>query len=459
MKKQIYVLLVLFLGNFLTSCSMIKSKTSSTGNSFSIIQGLTSATTTEINILINKQDNPIVSLIDEKSNSKMSMSSSNDYFIEGSEWGTKRIYFSNLTENNDYTLQVKSTTGFIDSRSLRTLDLTKKKPRIAILSCMDDDKINEQKIMWQGLISQSPDMIFLIGDQVYADWKDGKKLSTPLTIPQVWNRYVDSRLVIDLYKSKKLIPTLAIWDDHDYGINDGDETNPIKEDLKKLFYSFYPQNEESAFFSKGPGVSFHFKAFEQNFYFLDNRSFRSPNLMPIICEKKKNHQFCSKIYPDKKGSNQTVFGAETEKWVIELIKKSISPNWLISGDQFFGGYHPFESYEGTHPESFAKFLNQLKLTNKRIIFVSGDRHLSEVMKIEKSLLNYETFEITSSGMHARVFPSGWDEFPNPRQIVGMGQTLNYSIVESGLDKNTLSIKVNAFGPQKKLLYSQDLIVK
>lgn len=461
MKNQILLLLIFTTLTVMTGCSSVGNKTLNQSNRFSILQGMTTSTTTEINILVNKKDPIQVSLIDNKTKNQIKETTTNDHFINESEWGVKKIYYSNLSEQSDYSLEVKSSNGLFDTRNLSTLNLSMTKPKIAILSCMDDEKKIEQKIMWEGLISQDPNIIFLIGDQVYADWKNGKKLPTPMTMAQVWNRYVDSRLEIDFYKSKKLFPTLAMWDDHDYGINDGDETNPIKDELRNLFTIFYSQNVESSSLLKGPSISFVFKAFNQNFYFLDNRSFRTPNQKPLICdnENKKNHKFCNKTFPNPSINNQTIYGKETENWLINSIKNSDGVNWLISGDQFFGAYHPFESYEGTHSKSFHYFLNQLKQTNKKVLFVSGDRHLSEIMKIEKDLLNYETFEITSSGMHSVVFPSGWDEFPNPRQIAGIGQTLNYSMIEPEQVGNSLKISVHSIGPLKKILYSKDLILK
>jgi hypothetical protein len=453
-----FILLNLFLN---LSCSTNRNQVSNQPQEmkFSIVQGLTSSTTTEINVLVKKGEIPKIVLQEKDSKIKISEISSDEKFIEGAEWGIKYLKYQGLKESKIYELLVINSLGeVVDQRELKTLNLANKKPRLAIVSCMDDEKNKEQIIMWEGLLSQSPDMIFLIGDQVYADWKSGKKLATPLSLLQVWNRYVDSRSSIDLYKSKTLIPSIALWDDHDYGANDGDETSPIKDEMKKLFYSFYPQNEESDFFKKGPGVSSVFSAFGQTFIFLDNRSFRTPNLKPIICEKMKNHKFCQKTYINPNSTKQTLYGEETENWAMNILKNSKGTNWLISGDQFFGGYHPFESYEGTHPESFKIFLNKIKSSGKTVLFVSGDRHLSEVMKIEKSILGFETFEITSSGMHAAVFPAGWDEFPNPRQVAGAGQTLNYTIVETNLIANKLKLKVEAFGPLRKPLYVQELEV-
>ena len=155
-----------------------------------------------------------------------------------------------------------------------------------------------------------------------------------------------------------------------------------------------------------------------------------------------------------------------EDWAALLLEKLQGPAWLISGDQWFGAYQPFESYEGNHPESFARFLSKLRATlvkNRKgrpsLVFASGDRHLSEIMKV-KPFPGQDTFEITSSAIHAKTYPDAWREFPNRRQLVGASGVLNYSLVDSRVEKDgTLSLDVFAYGPESKVLYERALKVK
>lgn len=46
---------------------------------------------------------------------------------------------------------------------------------------------------------------------------------------------------------KKRTKVLGVWDDNDYGINDGDIKNPIKHQLKKRFLTALDENPSSPF--------------------------------------------------------------------------------------------------------------------------------------------------------------------------------------------------------------------
>lgn len=58
-----------------------------------------------------------------------------------------------------------------------------------------------------------------------------------------------------------------------------------------------------------------------NLYFLDGRSFRT-------------------LHPE--GSH---IGIDQEAWLLKNLIDETNPSILIKGDQFFGGYHSFESFE------------------------------------------------------------------------------------------------------------------
>jgi hypothetical protein len=147
------------------------------------------------------------------------------------------------------------------------------------------------------------------------------------------------------------------------------------------------------------------------FHFLDARSFRSPRSEAA-----------------GQPESQTQLGTEQENWVIQGLD-SHRVNFLIKGDQWWGAYHRFESYEGSHPASFKKWLKRLSESAAPTLMISGDRHLSEVMKIPKEVLGYETYELTASPVHARKYNGDWDKAPNPRQVHGMALANNWLELE------------------------------
>jgi phosphodiesterase/alkaline phosphatase D-like protein len=253
----------------------------------------------------------------------------------------------------------------------------------------------------------------------------------------MWKRYVGGRELYEIYRTKKLIPIIAVWDDHDFGGNDTDSSFPLKKESTQIFQSMFAQSANQVDYIQGPGVSSAAQLLGLQIILLDDRSFRT-----------KNNEF---------GPIQEHFGKAQEEWLNLQLKRSKLPSLIISGDQFFGSYHQFESYEKNHPKAFQNFLKSMKKVNKAFVFVSGDRHLTEIMKIPHKEVGQNTFELTSSGIHSRTYPSGWDKFPNKRQLVGADLSLNYMLIDV---QNFYPFEFSAIskGPQNKILFSEKLKV-
>lgn len=404
---------------------------------YAIMQGYTTDNMTLISVLAPKDDQLDFQVLNssEKIHTYVSRV---DVEAVRKDYVVHQLKYTRLSPQDSYTLQVLKSDRVVDQRTFKAIDLKQPEMRIGVVSCMNDHYMIEQFKMWSDYLTQSPDYTFLIGDNVYADYlltkerhiKDKAKAHEAM----LWRRYIETWNRLLLYRSSELTPTLAIWDDHDYGINDGDRNFPYKEKSLEVFRSFYPIPEDQNL-KRLKGAGFIFETPHQRFVFLDARSFRSP-------EKRRA------------GEEETQWGKSQTEQVIKALNVA-KPTWLIQGDQFFGAYHRFESFEGHRPQDFKKVLSLLKQSPSPIFFVSGDRHLTEMMKIEKDILGYETYEITSSAIHARVYPDSWKNQPNPRQIHGRSGIINYSLVENRWGEKW-NAKVTAFGPEMQVLYEQEI---
>ena len=184
-------------------------------------------------------------------------------------------------------------------------------------------------------------------------------------------------------------------------------------------------------------MSYRFSLAGQHFYFLDARSFRD-------------------YYKNEKGTH---LGAEQEDWLFKDMKKHKGPNWLVKGDQFFGKYHRFESWERYHPQNLKSFLLKVRREKDPALFVSGDRHLTEIMKLEMKLVGYPTYELTSSGIHSKVYAGSFEKEPNPRQLVGTDGEYNFMFIKARAKGRRLMLDVSSFGLQDKVQYSRRLDLK
>lgn len=405
-----------------------------------ILQGFTTPFTTQISVLLPKSKKFAFALEETRSQRKIPAQRSQWKGRDNSEWGVQQLRYETLRPGEEYRLRIFDAKGtVVDERMLGTLDTRKARARWVVASCMDDHFRDLQAKMWRDVQAHRPDLLFLIGDNVYADARAGQKIPPEEITPSlIWTRYVETWLTLELFRMKRLIPSVATWDDHDYGMNDGNRTFRYRSEVLAIFDAFYPQEAMRGSLERGPGLARAFKAWGQQFLLLDNRSFRSP----------------------KGESPQTHFGREQTEWILSKLRAFNGPSVLVSGDQWFGAYHTFESFEGDHPEDLAAFLENLKATGRKVFFVSGDRHLTELMRLPEEILGYETYELTTSAIHAKVYPSQWKETPNPRQIEGEANIQNYGVVESEAHPGGgLKLWMSAWGPERKELYSESASVK
>ncbi len=400
----------------------------------SVMQGVTSDSTTQVNFIGQKGKTYQISLRDPEGET-LSPSEQTTISKPFSVKTVVKAKFKGLSLRKSYELTINDEQGGnLDRRHLKALDIKKSMATIAFASCMDDFYKTQQTSMWKELLGHGADILIILGDNVYADRRNGHPIID--VNPRVlWERYTETRDLLELYKSDNLIPIIATWDDHDFGQNDGGLDFKYKKESTETFNAFFSQDSVKGVYDLGPGVSSTLRVFGQVFYLLDDRSFRTPD--------------------HKGGPEQTQLGVAQENWLLENLVSTRHPSWLINGGQWFGGYHQFESFEGDHPENFKIFMNRLKSAVAPVIFISGDRHLAELMKIEKEVLGYETYEFTTSAIHANVYPSTWDKTPNRRQIAGVAGTFNYGIVKTS-QEDTWKINVKAFGPGSKLLFERDL---
>lgn len=405
----------------------------------SVLQGYTDATSTQFTVLVPKGKPARYFVRSERMGHNLELHdvAVQHFEREYSDWAVDQIKVNGLNLKKSYSLEIRSAYGeLIDVREFRALDIKKPKTRFVAASCMDQNLIKEQRSMWAAVFQNKPELIFLLGDNVYATINKPKM--GPVTPKILWSSYVQSRINLDLYHAPKLVPTLAIWDDADYGEPDGDRDYKYRKDSSEIFHIFYPQEPDYLNFFSGPGTAHFFLGFQMNFALMDARFFRSP-----------------------KGEREdtTHWGTAQERWLLVKMREYPRPTWILNGDQIFGGYHSFESYEGQRPASLNSYLPQLGALPNPVIFLTGDRHLTEIMKIEEPNLNLNTFEITTSPLHAPTYPSPWKKTPNRRQIAGQAGALNFALIEAMNTNGNLNVAVALKTINNKTLFLRKMSVK
>lgn len=347
--------------------------------------------------------------------------------------GVDKILVRGLKLGTIFTLSLisPSTGKTVDERFFKALDLNKSNARFVVGSCMKDTFNSLREEMWDAIAAAKPDVVFLVGDTCYADNdNDGSDAG-------YWRRYVETRSLLSHFRQKTLIPTLATWDDHDYADNNADETFPKKEMTKDLFKLFW-DNELQSGLKKGPGVSQIFSAFGQRFFLMDSRYFRSSRTETL---------------------KPVQWGAAQEDFLFENLAQSSSPAFLMNGSQFFGGYlkkDAFEYWQGANLKEICRRLSQQKAP---VAFISGDVHFSEVMKIEPSVLGYQSHEFTSSSLHSIGFPGLQNRKKNPRRMDATGVHTFMLFESKNQGPQGWSIRSQALGKKLKVYVDESVVIQ
>lgn len=213
----------------------------------------------------------------------------------------------------------------------------------------------------------NPDFMLWLGDNTYFREADYSSKTG------IYYRQTHTRSVKELQPLLGHVHHYAIWDDHDYGPNDADGSFQNKHLTLQAFKDFWP-NPNYGF----NGIDANVGRFQYNdcdFFLLDNRTFRTP------------------LYDS--GRSQILGKAQID-WLIAGLKSSrYTFKFVAVGGQFLNTAQVYENHS-RYAEERAYLLQRIKEENiKNVVFLSGDRHHSEVNQLA---LNDDLFitEITSS---------------------------------------------------------------
>ena len=250
---------------------------------------------------------------------------------------------------------------------------------IAFGSCNNQDK---DQLMWKPILSNRPDLWVWLGDNIYADTDDMLSMST------MYQKVLHEP---DYLKLRQQSSIMGIWDDHDYGVNDGDKTYPKRKDSKDLMLKFLavPKNDpvwerEGAYQSYTMGPVGH----QVKVILLDGRYFRDE----LVPNPTKTPRYFINETGDMLGETQW-------KWLENELRNSTAQIHIIGcGIQFIHDEHAFEKWANFPLARKRLFELLAKVKPTKTMLISGDRHISEVSKVELPGLGYPLYDFTSSGL-------------------------------------------------------------
>tara|TARA_B100000700_G_scaffold216102_1_gene237560 strand:+ start:1133 stop:2452 length:1320 start_codon:yes stop_codon:yes gene_type:complete len=260
--------------------------------------------------------------------------------------------------------------------------------------------------IYSNILDKNPDFMIWLGDNVYFREPDASRTG-------VYHRYSHDRALPELQPLLGSVHHYAIWDDHDYGPNNSDRSFIYKDITLQAFKEFWA-NPSYGIENNG-GITTQFMWSDVEFFLLDNRFFRSP--------QNRQHTY------------KEILGKEQLEWLIDALTSSQATFKIIAiGGQVLNSEKIYENYINWEDEHSVLLDLIEKEKIEGVVFISGDRHFSEVSKMPR-YDSYPLHDFTVSPL-----TSGYCD-------ICEGEKNRYRIKDSAVfQRNFATIKVH--GPYK-----------
>jgi alkaline phosphatase D len=286
------------------------------------------------------------------------------------------------------------TTCFVSSASAQESSTTIKTAeeietvlsRIAFGSCGHQD--HDQPVL-DTVVSKKPDLFIYLGDNIYGDTKDMNVLKA---------KYDKLGSRKEFQNLRANVPTLSVWDDHDYGWNDAGKEYEFKGRSKDIFMDFWKVPSDS-WRREHPGIyGSHFfsdKNRSVQIILLDTRTFRDP--LKRNPKKLPEGSVFKNAYQPDESAEKTLLGDEQWKWLLDELKKQADLRIVCTSIQFGHEYNGWESWTNM-PLQQQKMVDTIRDAKANgVVFISGDVHWGEISKREFDNV-YPLYDVTASGL-------------------------------------------------------------
>jgi alkaline phosphatase D len=277
--------------------------------------------------------------------------------------------------------------------------------------------------IFQTMLAENSDLVLFLGDNIYADTSDMSVMRA---------KYERLAANDDFVGLRSNVPILATWDDHDFGINDGGADFPMREAAKQEFHRFWNEPEDSPRRQR-EGV------YDARIYgppgkrlqiiLLDTRYFRSPL-------KKGERRVGGPYLPDD-DPTKTMLGKPQWKWLAEQLRKPAELRLIVSSIQCIAEAAGQETWSNL-PRERKRLFDMIKETKANgVVLLSGDRHWSELSKLDHDL-PYPLYDLTSSSFN-QIHERGTPTVNRFRDLATTYHRENYGVISVDWDRKDPSL--------------------
>jgi alkaline phosphatase D len=236
--------------------------------------------------------------------------------------------------------------------------------RIGFGSCND---LTRPQAFWAHIIERKPEVFLFLGDNAYLDYGD---------------TYAELGAVPGFQQLLGIARPFAIWDDHDFGLNDGGAAFAGKDSFKKKFLDFWgplgavPADSPRRTRAGNYDVAFLGQTGRRiQLILIDNRYFKGTP------------------------PSGTVLGDAQWQWLADALASPADLRIIMSGIEAVGSSTASEGW-AQFPAEQQHLYDVIKASQARgVLIVSGDKHYAEISRRDVGL-GYPLYDFTSSSLTA-----------------------------------------------------------
>lgn len=280
--------------------------------------------------------------------------------------------------------------------------------------------LDSEQAIWTAVQTRTPELFLWLGDNVYGDSRN------PAALAEEYRR---QREVVNFQPLGRSVPQLAIWDDHDYGLNDHDRSNPMREVAHAVFQNYWANPSYGT--AGTPGVFFRYSYGAVDFFMLDSRYHRDANDAPD-------------------GASKTLLGAAQLEWLMQELAASPAIFKVLACGS------GWTRAKGPGGDSWASFLHErdalfdfIRTRDIRgVVLLSGDTHVGELNAVPWSERGgYDFYDLVSSPLAQPCGDNWLERSPELRIRPVHAASANFGLLRFEFDDEPRLIYelVDAFG--------------
>lgn len=283
--------------------------------------------------------------------------------------------------------------------------------------------------IFRTIAGMKPDLMLWLGDNVYLRETDFGSVAA------IKRRYALAREEPALQPLLSTARHYATWDDHDFGPNDSLWINRFAVESLEIFKLYWANPSYGA---RGiPGVFGQFSWGDVDFFLLDDRFYRTPERLPD-------------------SSDKAMLGRDQLRWLQHSLYYSRAPfKVVVNGSQVLNSHARDESFAhyATEQKELLDFIVKNRI--RGVVFLSGDRHMTELLRLTPEGF-YPLHDFTSSSLTAGLTTTPPpQEVDNPLRVPGtlVNDMHNFGMLRFKGPCNDRTLEMQTYDREGKLRWT------